>query len=181
MPSPSPQADSSDERALFEVLNAKFRASLRRYFVRRGADGGGAFDVDDMVQEVFERLLKRRAVHDVEHLSRYVFETASSVVTDRHRWSRSHRLNAHDPFDAQVHADVDFSPERVLLAREQLAKVGEILLELPERTRVVFVLRRLEGKRNGEIAAQLGISVSAIEKHMQRAMSHLLQRTGEAS
>jgi DNA-directed RNA polymerase specialized sigma24 family protein len=41
---------------------------------------------------------------------------------------------------------------------------------------VVFVLRRIEAMRLGDIAARLGISVSAVEKHMQRAVTHLMRR-----
>jgi len=43
-----------------------------------------------------------------------------------------------------------------------------------ERSRVVFVLRRLEGLKYRDIAAQLNISVSAVEKHMERAIAHLM-------
>jgi len=52
------------------------------------------------------------------------------------------------------------------------------LLELPERTRVVFVLRRLENLSYSEIGLRLGLSVSAVEKHMLRAVRHLATRMG---
>jgi RNA polymerase sigma-70 factor (ECF subfamily) len=74
---------------------------------------------------------------------------------------------------------VDFSPERVLLGKEALVRATAVLLELPERTRMVFVMRRLEGMRYLDIAARLGISVSAVEKHMTRAMAHLVSRMGD--
>ena len=48
------------------------------------------------------------------------------------------------------------------------------LMKLPERTRAVFLLRRLEGMSYSEIAIRLGVSVSAAEKHMLRAVRHLL-------
>jgi RNA polymerase sigma-70 factor (ECF subfamily) len=41
---------------------------------------------------------------------------------------------------------------------------------------VIFVLRRLEGMRLNDIAKRLGISVSAVEKHMQRAIIHIMRR-----
>jgi RNA polymerase sigma-70 factor (ECF subfamily) len=63
-----------------------------------------------------------------------------------------------------------------LLGKERLVRATAVLLELPERTRVIFVLRRLEGMRFNDIAARLGISVSAVEKHMQRAITHLMRR-----
>jgi RNA polymerase sigma-70 factor (ECF subfamily) len=50
------------------------------------------------------------------------------------------------------------------------------LLSLPERTRTIFVLSRLEGCGYREIGSRLGISVSAVEKQMARATHHLTQQ-----
>jgi RNA polymerase sigma-70 factor (ECF subfamily) len=164
----------ADQAALVE-LSRHFRGSLLRYFGRRTKD---AADREDMVQEVFVRLIHRGGTSTLarENLSGYVFETASSVLKDRLRKHVTHRVEAHEPFDIYKHSDVDFSPEHVLLGRERLARATAVLLELPERTRVIFVLRRLEGMRFNEIAARLAISVSAVEKHMQRAITHLMRR-----
>jgi RNA polymerase sigma-70 factor (ECF subfamily) len=134
-----------------------------------------ASEIDDMVQQVFERLLKRGDVSNVEHLGGYVFQTASSVLADHQRRRRSRHADAHDEFDERNHGDVDFSPEHVLMGRERLANATAVLLELPERTRVIFVLRRLEGMKYLDIAARLGISVSAVEKHMERAVARLAE------
>jgi RNA polymerase sigma-70 factor (ECF subfamily) len=132
-------------------------------------------EIDDMVQQVFERLLKRGGVAGLERLDGYVFQTASSVLADTLRHRRSHHADRHEVFDESTHGDVDFSPEYVLLKREGLARATAILLELPERTRVIFVLRRLEGMKYLDIAARLGISVSAVEKHMERAATRLAE------
>ncbi|MDB5576378.1 MAG: sigma-70 family polymerase sigma factor [Bradyrhizobium sp.] len=132
-------------------------------------------DIDDMVQQVFERLLKRGDVTAIEQLGGYVFQTASSVFIDYQRRRRTRHADEHDQFDEHNHADVDFSPEHVLMERERLAHATTILLNLPERTRVIFVLRRLEGMKYLDIAARLGISVSAVEKHMERAVVRLTE------
>ena len=49
----------------------------------------------------------------------------------------------------------------------------------PERTRAIFLLRRLEGMKYLDIAARLNISVSTVEKDMQRAVAHLTTRLGD--
>ncbi|MGH7104765.1 MAG: sigma factor-like helix-turn-helix DNA-binding protein, partial [Acetobacteraceae bacterium] len=41
--------------------------------------------------------------------------------------------------------------------------------QLGPRTRKIFILHRLEGRTHAEIAAQHGISISAVEKHIARA------------
>jgi RNA polymerase sigma factor (sigma-70 family) len=171
----SSKRETSGERAI-EALDARFRTSLEHYFSRRIRDRA---ETGDMIQEVFLRLVKRGSLDTVDKLGGYVFETASNVLTDRLRKRRSRREDSHEEFDGQIHGDVDFSPERVLIGRETLARATAVLLELPERTRVIFVLRRLEGMRYRDIAVRLGISVSAVEKHMERAMAHLVQRLGD--
>ena len=165
-----------ESNASLEALDARFRAWLDRYFSRRLRDRG---EIEDLIQEVFLRLAKRGSLEDVDKVGGYVFETASSVLNDRLRRKRSRHEADHEAFDGQQHGDVDFSPERVLLGKEALVRATAVLLELPERTRMVFVMRRLEGMRYLDIAARLGISVSAVEKHMTRAMAHLVQRMGD--
>lgn len=169
-------AFSDDDKAALERLEREYRGSLLRYFGRRTRD---CADLDDMVQEVFLRLIRRGDTSGLEseNPGAYMFETASSVLKDRLRKQQTHHTRAHEPFDRDRHGGEDFSPEHVLLERERLAQATAALLELPERTRVIFVLRRLEGMRFKDIAARLGISVSAVEKHMQRAITHLMRRT----
>lgn len=164
-----------EDQAAFERLGRDFRASLLRYFGRRTRDSA---DLEDMVQEVFVRLIRRGGASELErqNLNAYVFQTASSVLKDRLRKRATHHADRHEPFDCERHSAEDFSPERVLMEKQRLARATAVLLELPERTRVVFVLRRLEGLRFNDIAARLGISVSAVEKHMQRAITHLARR-----
>lgn len=166
-----------EEQTRMSRLHRRFRLALERYFSRRI---GSQPDVDDLVQEVFERLIRRGAVENDERVDGYVFTTANSVLTDRHRRARARQEHLHQPFCSQTHVQMDFSPEHVLASREQLALLSSILSELPERTRAVFVLRRLEDMPYLDIANHLGISVSATEKHMQRAMAHIVRRMDEA-
>jgi RNA polymerase sigma factor (sigma-70 family) len=143
---------------------------LTRYFGRRVRDHA---EVEDMVQDVFTRIVARDAAEPVEHLGAYVLRTASSVMTDRLRRRASRVTALHVSFDADLHGEAEIDPERVFTGKEDLHAATAALLSLPERTRSVFVLRRLEGMRHREIAARLGISVSAVEKHMLRAIQHL--------
>jgi RNA polymerase sigma-70 factor (ECF subfamily) len=153
------------------------RQSLARYFARRLRDRS---DVDDLVQEVFTRIVARDSTHPIEHLGRYVYQTASSVLADYARRRSARRSEFHVAFDPELHGETEFDPERILSGRQDVAAATAALLSLPERTRTVFVLRRLEGARSREVAEQLGISVSAVEKHMIRAVRHLSATVGGA-
>lgn len=164
---------SATDREVLGILDRQFRAVLLRHFAKRYSEPS---EVEDMVQEVLMRLARRGGVADLENVQAYVFETAGSVLKDRLRKRRSHHEAVHEPFDAERHAEADFSPETLLLDRERLARATAALLELPERTRVIFVLRRIEGMKFHDVAIRLGISVSAVEKHMQRAIAHMARK-----
>ena len=154
-------------------MSRRYRPVLRRYFERRRLQG---LDAEDAVQEVFAKLAQRAGVAEIEKLDAYLFETAANVATDHFRRAVTRRAQAHDLYDDGLHAPHDFSPERVLEGREALSLLLKSLNELPERTRDIFVLARLEHLKHAEIAKRIGISVSAVEKHVLKAALHLTDR-----
>ena len=158
-----------DQSVLAEEAGS-VRRWLTRYFGRRVRNQS---EIEDMVQDVFARMVARNSTEPIENLGGYVMKTASSVLADHARNRFSHRASLHVAFDAEVHGEEQSDPERLLRGREDLYAATACLLCLPERTRTVFILRRLEGKKYRDIAEHLGISVSAVEKHMMRAIEHL--------
>ena len=146
------------------------RRWLTGYFRRRVRDDD---EVEDLVQDVFARIVARDSEAPIEHLGGYLARTAASVLADRGRRRSARHAELHVEFDVDRHGDEEIDPERVLSGKEELHAATAALLSLPARTRAVFVLRRLEGCRHGDIERQLGISVSAVEKHMVRAIRHL--------
>jgi RNA polymerase sigma-70 factor (ECF subfamily) len=157
---------------------ARYRDVLRRYFERRRLTGA---DADDAVQEVFTKLAQRANIVEIEKIEAYIFEIAANVVTDHFRRSVSRRTNAHEEYDDSLHAGEDFSPERLYLGKEALLRLIQSLDELPERTRHIFILARLEHLTYPEISKRLCVSVSAVEKHMVKAITHVTRRMGHRS
>jgi len=156
----------------------RFRAPLRRYFGARVRPG---VDVDDLVQEVFLRLARRADDAELHAIEGYVFAVANSVLNDNHRRTARRLpagLGASEGLGTRAEPE-ERSPERILLGLEELDAVERALLELPERTRIVFALNRYEEFTYREIASALGVSTSAVEKHMMRALAHLARRRTE--
>lgn len=172
--------DEIDDDAASTDLAARsrtLRGALTRYFQRRLPDLN---EVDDLVQEVFLRIVRRGRSEDLDRFEGYVFETAASVIKDRFRRRRTRASASHVSFEPDLHGQTDVSPEQTILAREALRSTTRAILALPERTRTIFILRRLEGLSHPEIARRLGLSLSAVEKHVQKAARHLLS-LGEES
>lgn len=168
--------DIGDLRGVLSLDAGPLRRSLAAYFRRRIHEPA---EVEDLVQEVFARIVARDSARPVEDLTGYIFQIASSVLIDRGRRRRSRHAEAHVTFDPDQHAETDFDPERLLNAREDLNRVMVALLSLPELTRTIFVLHRIDGRKQREIALQLGVSVKSIEKHMVRAGRHLIASLGD--
>lgn len=74
-----------------------------------------------------------------------------------------------------VAIDPSPSPEQQLSDRIELAALLAAIRSLPERAQLVFRRHRLDGLSHGEVARELGISKSAVEKNMATAMKHLLR------
>ena len=168
--------DLGDTNKALALQAGPLRRSLSAYFRKRIHEQG---EVEDLVQEVFARIVARDSAKPVENLTGYIFQIASSVLMDRGRRRRSRHANAHLPFEPDLHGEVEFDAERILGAREDLTRVMQALLGLPELTRTIFVLHRLDGRKQREIALQLGISIKSVEKHMVRAGRHLIDSLGE--
>ena len=149
----------------------QFRVPLLNFFSRHGS---GRADPEDLVQEVFCRLLKQNTLAEVEKPEGYVFRVAWSVRNDELRKYQVRAGDAHQSFEEKHHAAMGLTPERVIIGRQDLQGILDLLFELPERTRTVFVLYHFENVRQADIARRLGIGLSTVESHMTKANRYLL-------
>jgi RNA polymerase sigma-70 factor (ECF subfamily) len=148
-----------------------FRAALTRYFRRRLP---GASDIEDLVQEVFLRIVKRGDSDQLDQFGSYMFQTAANVMKDRRRRRQVREADLHISLEPDLHAAASPDPERVILGQEALRATTRKLMSLPERARRVFALRRLEGLPIKDIAERLGVSPSTVEKDLQKIAEVLL-------
>ena len=165
--------------AIKDELDARFRASLLAYFLRRT---GSPQEAEDLTQETFVRLIGSSTFENADEARAFVFRVASNLLRDRARSQTRLRRFPTLPLDSVAGDESklveDIDPERVLISRENLTEVLACLDELGERTKNIFILFRLEGMRQKGIAAFYGISVSTVEKHVMTAVLHLTKRFG---
>jgi len=152
---------------LSAVLMAN-RAPLMRFLRARGAGD----DAEDILQELWLKVDRLEAEGPIADPRAYLFRMADNLMHDRVRASmrRSNREQAwiEAGFDP-AGQDETPSAERALAARQRLRRVEMALATLGERTQLIFRRFRLEGVTQNRIAQEEGISVSAVEKHLQRA------------
>jgi RNA polymerase sigma factor (sigma-70 family) len=153
------------------------RDALHR-FLRARLRGSG--DPEDVLQDIWVKLESLESGPVAEPLA-YIYRMAENLVLDRRR-SAIRRTNRETEWtkgqiDGSLGMAVDSQPdaERHLLARDHLRRVDGVLDSLPERTAFAFRSVRIEGVPQREIAASMGISLSAVEKHLQRAYRAVLE------
>ncbi len=173
--------ESAEREDVKKRLCARYRRPLLAYFQRRLSDRNEA---EDLTQDVFVRLLAVSSFDGVENVDAYVFKIATNVLHDRHRRALRQHWVDESPLDEEIIAEIasfcveDRGPERVLLGKEALATALKALDELGDRTRNIFVLSRLERMKQKDIAVLYGIAPSTVEKHVLRALAHIVLRLG---
>ena len=140
--------------------------AVRRFVAKRAAPA----EIDDLVQEVALRMHVRHGEQPIDNLEGYVFQVARSVLTDHARRDQVRARSSHVPLEGFHHPVEVRSPERVLDSKERLQRLVAAVGTLPDRTRQAFVLHRFEEMSYAAIARHMGISVSAVEKHIMKAI-----------
>lgn len=164
----------SDLRRAIESVFHSHRASLVWRLFKMVSCKATA---EDIAQDAYVRMVSASNRQPVQHLPAFLFQTAHNLAIDhlRHR-RRGERII--DPCPSPDHLDsiasTEASPETTAANRQAVEKLTKALDALPERTRQVLLLNRLEGMSYPEIADHLGVSQSTVYKDMQLALSHCM-------
>lgn len=158
-------------------FEAELRAKLRRLCATPS-------DVDDLVQDVYYRVLRTESVEHVINPRGFLMQIAKNLLMDQCRRNAVVRIDFLASLDE---LDVDGSvpsTERVALARVELRWVLGLVGKLPGRCRDVFSARKIHGLSQAETAASLGISENVVEKEMMkgaRLMAEMVKHDGVTS
>lgn len=127
-------------------------------------DGG---DLDDLVAEVLARAYANEHWRSVIHGHAYLLGIARNLVIDQ---ARKNKIVSFEVITEIERLQSGYDLDAQLCARDQLRRLHSILSDLPPQSRRVFVARRIYGKNFREIAEEMSLSVSTVEKHFSRAI-----------
>lgn len=134
---------------------------------------------NDLVQECFVRLWEKRQTIDprqsVESLLFVMLRNRClNHLRDQKNDLIEKKLNNINENELQHLYQLDFAGREEKTLEEQLIEaIRESVQELPEKRRLVFIKAKIEGKKNKEVAEELGISVKAVEKHLHQAKEQI--------
>lgn len=154
------------------------RAALLRFLRARGA---GA-DAEDMLQDMWMKLQEKNIGPVADPLP-YLYRVANNLMLDRYRSSARRARREQDWAEGAggVMADpaAEVAIDDRMILTEALEQAQAVLTELGPRVELVFRRFRLEGVGQRLIAEELGVSLTTVEKDLQkayRAMIALKQR-----
>jgi RNA polymerase sigma-70 factor, ECF subfamily len=153
--------------ALFEAHFAFVWRSLRRLGLPEAT-------ADDAAQEVFIVAGRRLDAIEPGKEKAYLFGVALRVASDARRSARRRREDAVDDLTATS----DPSPPLDELVDQRRARdlVDQLIAELPDDTRPVFILYELEGLTMAEIATALELPPGTVASRLRRGREEFTHR-----
>ncbi|MCI0993972.1 RNA polymerase sigma factor [Pseudomonas corrugata] len=129
---------------------------------------------EDLLQETYLRVSRALGERTVKHLEPFVFQTARNLARDHLRARRMQSRTVVDdvPLDV-VHNVVapQSSAEDAAHAEQMLERLNISLQALSPRQQQIFILSRLHGHGYQDIAAELGVSLSTVQKELKLIMA----------
>jgi len=147
---------------------------IRSWLARRTRD----LDIDDIIQEMYARLASLEDIGKIRNPRQYAAQAAISIALNLTRHARVVPMISLGDFLELGLASSEPSPERALHSREELRILETTLQALPGPCRTAFLLRRIDGLSQREVAAKLGISVKTVEKYMAKSVRLLMDQCG---
>ena len=162
--------DGSEE--VFGTLFRRFYPRLHRFACKYIADEAAA---SDAVQTCFMRLWERHATLVDGSLQSMLYTMLRNECLNSLKHTaivEGYARQAQSVADTEPLYTADFlgSADHQLLYDELQLCIDRALDMLPQRTADIFRMSRYESLKNREIAQQLGISTTAVEKHISKAL-----------
>ena len=127
----------------------------------------------DIAHDTYMRILVTGKVPQAEQSRRYLTQIAKGKVIDH--WRRQDVEQAYLAAIANVPETHVPSLESQAIVIDTLMELDALLHQVPEKPRQALLMSRLDGLSYAEIAQQLNVSISSVEKYIARALLALLQ------
>ena len=142
-------------------------------------------EVEDIVQETYVRVCQVKHPEDIRQPRSYLFRTARNLALDYLKRSETKYTESMDEQDIDTLIDGrsgDDSTFDQVASNEEFALFCEAVRHLPVKCRRVFVLKKVYGYTQIEIARELDISIGTVEKHISQGIkrcTYFMQQSAE--
>jgi RNA polymerase sigma-70 factor (ECF subfamily) len=131
---------------------------------------GDADIAKEVVQVVFVRLYEhRQAIAPLRSIKAYLLTSVHNSCLNHLK--QQHTYQMHHQYILQQTSTGEQADPLVELELEE--KIYQVVQQLPEQCRRIFQMNRFEGKKNGKIATELGLSIRTVETQISKALKIL--------
>ncbi|WP_079729714.1 RNA polymerase sigma factor [Novosphingobium mathurense] len=167
------EESGTGEAGLLQLLG-EMRTDLLRFMLARQCNPA---EVEDLLQDLYVKLANIRT-GPISNPRAYLYQMANNLLHDHRRGRRRQQERDDHWTRSRIGPDLEKesapSPEESAIARDELERVNRAIASMPQRTAQILKMYRLDGVSQKAIANNLNLSLSAVEKHLQRAYRKLL-------
>ncbi|MGM9507026.1 RNA polymerase sigma-70 factor [Larkinella sp. GY13] len=157
----------------FELLFRKYYTNLCNHAIRYVYSKEIA---EDVVAEVFTNFWNNKVYETVAISYRsYLYTSVKNRSYNyiKQELNRNENLDTRDEDTDYLNAIAVLQPDEILHFHELSRKLEVAIQHLPKQSRKAFQLNRLEGKKYAEVASEMELTVSAVERLISRALSRI--------
>lgn len=159
--------DSAQGRLNFADLYCEMRPALLRFAFRFFSKPQ---EVEDVVQEAFIKVIEMNDRRDIEHPRSYMFQTVKNLSLKQLDKAEHRLTDTVGDFSAETVSIETASLEEQFESRQKFELFCRAVRRLPVKCQRVYILRRVYGFSQKEIAERLDISLKTVEAHLGKAI-----------
>ncbi len=162
---------ANGEEMAFEILFYRYRGKVGN-FIKKTLPPG--IDLEETVNEIFLRVWMNKTKLDVNlPLEPYLFRVARNIVIDEFRKNIQYQVYLQEGSflsDLSIHG-----ADEILEGKELKNWFTDVLKQLPEKRREIFIMSRFKDMTYREIAKKLNITENTVDTQIRRSLKYLRQ------
>jgi len=156
-----------------EAVFNKYRSDLKRYILKSVGYEDAA---DDILQDVFVRLIRYQGDIPKSSLKGFLFVTSANLIKDRYRRQKVRLSSVKDPnYSAGLTAGQE-NPEIIVKHKQSLKLLKEALDDMDQKYHTALTLYRFHNKKHAEIASIMGVTSRSVRNYIREAMVQLTRK-----
>ena len=163
----SDQQTSAETNSEMTRIYSEMRTSLMRFAYRYFKTPQ---EIEDVVQEAFVKVIEAKQTRTIEYPKSYMFQTVKNLSLNKITKSDYRLTDALGDSDAELVSQVTPTMEQQFESRQRFELFCRAVRQLPIKCQRVYILRRVYGYSQKEIAEQMDISIKTVEAHLTKAI-----------
>lgn len=162
---------SKGDKEAFSVIFKKYYGKVRLFILSMLKDEAAT---QDLVQDVFVKLWdKRRRLAGIRSLDDYLFIISRNTAIDYFKKAFRKKDIPMDLVDDALMARISSDMSGSIEANSELSQIRRAVMALPEKRRCIYIMSKIDGMSNEDIAAAMGITKKTVENQLYLAKSEI--------